>query len=124
MYSLEVTTHFASAHHLREYKGKCENLHGHNWRVTARVSAPEPGPEGMVIDFGDLKRMLAAVLAGLDHSYINEHPYFKVVNPTSEHLARWIFDQLAAPVKACNPAAFVSRVAVEEAPGSLAIYEP
>ena len=76
MYRLEVTANFASAHHLREYKGKCENLHGHNWRVTAQVSAEKPGPEGMVIDFGDLRRALNDVLSELDHTYINEHPYY------------------------------------------------
>ena len=81
MYKLEVNAMFASAHHLREYKGKCENLHGHNWKVTAQVAAEKPGKEGMVIDFGDLRRSLNSLVSELDHTNINDHPYFRTVNP-------------------------------------------
>jgi len=124
MYILEVNTTFAAAHHLRNYRGRCENLHGHNWRVTARVTAEEPGKEGMVIDFSDLRKAVNLILTELDHTNINEHPYFRTVNPTSENLARFIFDKLNTMIPDCNPEAQVSSVSVEETPGALAIYEP
>ncbi|MDR0362346.1 MAG: 6-carboxytetrahydropterin synthase QueD [Planctomycetota bacterium] len=96
MFHLQIEGDFASAHQLREYKGKCENLHGHNWRVLVRVCGRKLGPSGMLIDFGVLKAKLRARLEGLDHQFLNELPPFDVVNPTSENLAKHIFETLDA----------------------------
>jgi 6-pyruvoyltetrahydropterin/6-carboxytetrahydropterin synthase len=90
MYILTVEDHFASAHQLREYKGKCENLHGHNWRVELKVKGETLGNSGMLIDFGDLKKMLKEILSDVDHKNLNEVAPFDVINPTSENLAAWL----------------------------------
>jgi 6-pyruvoyltetrahydropterin/6-carboxytetrahydropterin synthase len=94
VYYLQSEGGFASAHQLREYKGKCENLHGHNWRVLVKVRGRELGASGMLIDFGILKRLLKKLLERLDHKFLNELPPFDTVNPTSENLAKHIFDAL------------------------------
>lgn len=94
MFYLQVEGDFASAHQLREYKGKCENLHGHNWRVLVRVRGRELGSGGMLIDFGDLKRLLKDCLDALDHKFLNELPPFDAINPTSENMAKHIFEAL------------------------------
>ena len=91
MFILQVEGDFASAHQLREYKGKCENLHGHNWRVMVKVCGEKLGPLGMLMDFGDLKRLVKTTLDGLDHKFLNETPPFDTINPTSENLAKHLF---------------------------------
>ncbi|MDP2905056.1 MAG: 6-carboxytetrahydropterin synthase QueD [Candidatus Omnitrophota bacterium] len=94
MYSVQVEAYFSSAHNLRGYKGKCESLHGHNWKVEARVTANVLDKAGMVMDFKVLKDKLNAALDKLDHKYLNKLPYFKKVNPTSENIACYIYQQL------------------------------
>jgi 6-pyruvoyltetrahydropterin/6-carboxytetrahydropterin synthase len=78
---------------LRGYKGKCENLHGHNWKVEASVSAGDLDEVGMLADFKEIKKKLNAVLEELDHKNLNELACFKKVNPTSENIARYIYDR-------------------------------
>jgi 6-pyruvoyltetrahydropterin/6-carboxytetrahydropterin synthase len=95
MFTLEIEDHFSSAHQLRDYYGKCENLHGHNWRVKIAVRGATLPPNGMLVDFGDLKKMLAGELQRLDHCFLNELPPFDRVNPTSENLAAYLFRRLA-----------------------------
>jgi 6-pyruvoyltetrahydropterin/6-carboxytetrahydropterin synthase len=94
MYSLKIESTFSSAHNLREYKGKCEELHGHNWRVELVVQQDNLGKSGMVEDFQNLKKKLNALLEKMDHKYLNSLSFFKKVNPTSENIARYIFDAL------------------------------
>ena len=96
MYEVKVIDQFSSAHKLRDYEGKCENLHGHNWKVKVCVSKDKLNKAGMVIDFKEVKRALGSVLKELDHSYLNDISYFKVVNPTSENIAHFIFNKLKA----------------------------
>lgn len=95
MYQLEVEDWFSSAHQLRGYKGKCENLHGHNWRVCVCVQGEELDHLGMLMDFGDLKRILHELVTVLDHKFLNELPPFDQINPTSELLAKHLAQQLA-----------------------------
>ncbi len=90
MYELMVETTFSAAHQLRGYKGKCENLHGHTWRVQIYVSAEELNEIDLAIDFHDLKRMAQEIIAPLDHVCINDVFPFTERNPSSENLARWI----------------------------------
>jgi 6-pyruvoyltetrahydropterin/6-carboxytetrahydropterin synthase len=94
MYSVKVEANFSSAHNLRGYRGKCEELHGHNWRVEVVSSCSQLDKAGMVLDFKCLKMRLNRVLELLDHNYLNKVPYFKKVNPTSENIAKYIFDKL------------------------------
>ena len=94
MYSIKVEAGFSAAHNLRGYKGKCEELHGHNWKVEVVVVSPFLDKIGMVMDFKELKSKVYAVLEKLDHTYLNKIPYFKKINPTSEHMAKYIFTSL------------------------------
>jgi len=94
MYNIKVEAYFSSAHFLRNYKGKCEELHGHNWKIEAVVEDEELDKAGMVIDFKDLKMELNKILDKLDHKCLNNFAYFKKVNPTSENIARYIYKNL------------------------------
>lgn len=119
MYYLQVESEFASAHQLREYQGKCENLHGHNWRVIARVCGETLDGTGMLMDFGILKKLLRGLADGLDHTFLNALPPFDVVNPTSENLAKHIFGELA---KALPAGVSPYEITVYESPTSAATY--
>jgi len=94
MYELMVETSFAAAHQLRGYKGKCEQMHGHNWKVQVHVVAEKLNEIDLAIDFHDLKRLLNEVITPLDHSFLNDIFPFTEKNPSSENIAKWIYDSL------------------------------
>ena len=97
-YELFVTTEFSAAHNLRHYKGKCERLHGHNWRVDLRLAGSRLNKEGMLLDFVEVKRILDEVLAPFDHAYLNEVPPLDRLDPSSENMARIIAEGVAKRV--------------------------
>jgi 6-pyruvoyltetrahydropterin/6-carboxytetrahydropterin synthase len=99
MYMITVLSHFAGAHRLRHLHGKCEALHGHNWKVEVSVTSDQLGEEGIVIDFGILKRKVEKILKSLDHTFLNELPYFVKQEPSSENIARYIYDRLEKDLK-------------------------
>lgn len=117
MYSIKVEADFSSAHNLREYKGKCEALHGHNWKVEAVVEKEELDKAGMVFDFKYLKAELNKILEKLDHKYLNRIDYFKKANPTSENIARYIYDKLKPTIPA------LKSITVWESHNSCATYD-
>ncbi len=94
MFDIFIDTHFAGAHHLREYPGDCENPHGHNWKVKVTVRATALDQYGMGIDFKVLKKIVKEVIEKLDHHDLNTLPYFQDRNPSSEHIAKFIFDEV------------------------------
>ncbi len=94
MYDIFIKTHFAGAHHLRNYPGNCENPHGHNWKIKVTVRATEVDELGMGIDFKVLKKIVNTAVDELDHRDLNEHPAFQDRNPSSEHIAAFLFDTL------------------------------
>ena len=94
MFEILVKSQFNSAHQLRGYHGKCEELHGHNWLVEVRVRGEKLNETGLLVDFIVVKKHLRKVLETLDHKYINDLPAFKTINPTSENMARYIYEQL------------------------------
>lgn len=98
MYELMVESKFSAAHQLRGYKGKCEKLHGHNWRVTVAVTAERLDEQGLAIDFHELKSFLREVLDQLEHTFLNEIFPFTQINPSSENLAKWIYDNMAKKI--------------------------
>jgi 6-pyruvoyltetrahydropterin/6-carboxytetrahydropterin synthase len=114
MKQFEVAVHreFSAAHRLRDYKGKCENFHGHNWTVDVRVSSGRLDKQGMVIDFHELKNILDAVLSRFDHAYLNELDEFKETHPTSENIAIYIFERMSEKLKKSDLT--VNRVSVWE----------
>ena len=95
MFELKIEDHFAAAHNLRGYQGACEALHGHNWKVEVVARAETLNDIGLAIDFKDLKLALGGVLDGLDHRYLNDLPQFSQKNPSSENIAKYIFEELA-----------------------------
>lgn len=99
MFEIKVRSFFSAAHFLRNYKGKCENLHGHNWKVEVTVEKPQLNKEGLAIDFKEVKRHLEKVLVLLDHKNINRLNFFKKNNPSSENLAYFLFTRLEPPLK-------------------------
>jgi len=117
MFSLKVEGSFSSAHNLRGYKGKCEDLHGHNWRVEMAVKSPDLDNLGMVLDFKYLKKELNAILEELDHKYLNKLIFFKRINPTSENIAKYIYNKLKGRIPLLNS------VTVWENSTSCATYE-
>ncbi len=94
MYEVEIITGFCGAHRLREYKGKCERLHGHNYRVLVTARASSPGPGGMVVDFGDLKEAANKVVQRLDHTYLNDVKPFDEIEPSAENIAAFLFKEI------------------------------
>ena len=99
MYKLMVKANFAAAHQLRGYTGKCEALHGHNWRVQLYVTAEEINDIGLAIDFKELKKCLHTILETLDHTNLNELAPFQTTNPSSENIARYIFNRATKELK-------------------------
>ncbi|MBE9528463.1 MAG: 6-carboxytetrahydropterin synthase QueD [Proteobacteria bacterium] len=95
MFEITVESTFSSAHQLREYKGSCENLHGHNWRVMVSVGSEGLDSLGMVVDFRVLKREVEAVIERLDHKFINEVPPFDSINPTAENISKYIYEEIS-----------------------------
>ncbi len=94
MYEIKVKGNFSSAHNLRNYRGKCERLHGHNWAVEAVFSYRRLNKDGMAVDFKDAKVVLKSAIEDMDHSYLNELKSFKALNPTSENIARLIYRRI------------------------------
>lgn len=94
-----IQTHFSGGHHLRAYPGNCENPHGHNWQVKVTVRAAQLDHLGMGIDFKQLKKTVNTVIDELDHRDLNEHPAFHEINPSSEHIAIFLFQRLSAPLQ-------------------------
>jgi len=95
MYELMVTGRFAAAHFLRNFnKGRCEKLHGHNWRIEVVVRGDQINQVGVLIDFGELKGIMNQVLNQLDHHYLNEQDPFNVINPSSEYIARYLYREI------------------------------
>jgi 6-pyruvoyltetrahydropterin/6-carboxytetrahydropterin synthase len=94
MFDIFIKTHFSGGHHLRNYPGNCEKPHGHNWNVKVTVRATELDTLGMGIDFKVLKQRVHSIVDELDHCDLNEHPAFQTCNPSSEHIARFLFEHL------------------------------
>lgn len=99
MYTVTVEDDFSAAHNLRNYKGKCEKLHGHNYRVRLTVSGNTLDKSGMLVDFTILKNILKNVLSKFDHGYLNDIPPFDKINPTAENIAEQICKQIQSVIK-------------------------
>jgi 6-pyruvoyltetrahydropterin/6-carboxytetrahydropterin synthase len=124
MYEVSVDVTFAAAHNLRGYKGKCENLHGHNYKVRVTLSGKEVDSVGLLYDFVHLKQVIQSVIRSLDHKYLNELPPFDVLNPSAENIARYIYDQASEQLHQAPNGAGVSSITVWESDVTAATYRP
>ena len=122
MFELDITRDFSAAHRLAGYNGLCSALHGHNWTVQVFIRAKQLDEIGIAADFTVIKRELTAILSGYDHKYLNELPDFQGINPTSENIARILYEKLAPAVN--GPGVWLDRVRVCESPTSGATYIP
>jgi 6-pyruvoyltetrahydropterin/6-carboxytetrahydropterin synthase len=95
MYQITIETHFSSAHRLRNYNGECERLHGHNWKVQIFVASDVLSDLGMVMDFKDIKSNVKPLIGKLDHQYLNDIPPFTEINPTTENISKYLFDEFS-----------------------------
>ncbi len=118
-YELLVEAEFAAAHRLRDYHGNCERLHGHNWRVQAVLRGRKLDRLGMLLDFREARRLLAEAVGPLDHQCLNDLGAFREMNPTTENIARTVFDALAARLP---KGVAVARVTAWESEGCGASY--
>ncbi|MBD3314249.1 MAG: 6-carboxytetrahydropterin synthase QueD [Chitinivibrionales bacterium] len=120
MYEIIAETSFSAAHHLRDYQGSCERVHGHNWLVRAFVQCEQLNELGLGIDFRDLRAHLREAVAPLDHADLNEAFTGAKGNPSSENIARHLFDTLSKRIN--DGRCRIARVEVQETPGSCAAY--
>ena len=122
MYQVSVEQHFDAAHFLRGYRGKCESVHGHRFRVVARVRAHDVDKRGMAYDFTELKKHLGFILSRLDHTCLNDLAPFDRINPSSENIAATIYEELHAMLAGAPVS--LACVEVWESPQSGVTYSP
>jgi 6-pyruvoyltetrahydropterin/6-carboxytetrahydropterin synthase len=122
MFELSVEETFAAGHSLRGYHGKCEKVHGHNYKVRVTVEGEKLNPAGLLMDFSDLKQLLRAVIERLDHQFLNDVPPFDTLNPSAENMAKYFYDEISqalppSPVR-------IAGVKIWETDTSTATYRP
>ncbi len=122
MFELKVKSKFSSAHFLREYNGKCENLHGHNWKVEVVICGNDLNNIGLLVDFKELKEKLNHILNELDHYLLNEKEFFIKLNPSCENISFYIYKKLNESLSLNNNRVKVKRVNVWETDDSCASY--
>jgi 6-pyruvoyltetrahydropterin/6-carboxytetrahydropterin synthase len=122
MFELKILSHFSAAHQLTMVAKKCENLHGHNWRVEVCVKGEKLDTAGVVLDFGILKRHVKEIMGRLDHKFLNDLPYFTEIQPSSENIAVYIATSLKELID--DPGITVSRVTTWESDDACATYYP
>jgi 6-pyruvoyltetrahydropterin/6-carboxytetrahydropterin synthase len=120
MFEICVEHTFAAGHALRNYYGKCENVHGHNYRVQVAMEGADVDENGLLYDFSDLKKRLRSTTDYLDHQFINDLKPFDVINPSAENIARFICEEMQKGLQA----AVIAYVKVWETDTSFAVYRP
>jgi 6-pyruvoyltetrahydropterin/6-carboxytetrahydropterin synthase len=124
MFQVSVEETFSAGHALRGYKGKCENPHGHNYRVQVTLEGPQLDGIGLLVDFTQLRHVLRDVIKRLDHQFINDLEPFTIVNPSAENMAKYFYDQVSGELKGLPPGARVTDVIVWETDTAMAKYCP
>lgn len=124
MFEASVEETFSSGHALRGYRGKCENVHGHNYRVKITLAGPKLDAIGLLVDFTELKRVLRGIIAGIDHQFLNDLEPFRTVNPSAENLAKYFYDETTRGLSGLPEGARITEVVVWETDTSSARYKP
>jgi 6-pyruvoyltetrahydropterin/6-carboxytetrahydropterin synthase len=99
MFEVTIEETFSAGHALRNYRGKCENVHGHNYRCQVTLEGADLDEIGLLVDFVELKRVVHGVLERMDHQWLNEFPPFDVLNPSAENMARYVYEQVQEGLK-------------------------
>jgi len=123
MFEVSVEETFAAGHALRNYRGKCENVHGHNYRVQVTFNGPELDSIGLLVDFVEVKKLIGAVVERLDHQFLNNLAPFDVLNPSAENMAKYFYDEIRGGLGE-NGGVKLGQVRVWETDTSSATYRP
>jgi 6-pyruvoyltetrahydropterin/6-carboxytetrahydropterin synthase len=122
MFQVSIDYSFSAGHALRNYKGKCENTHGHNYKVRVTVEGPNLDSTGLLVDFTDLRREVGKIVDRLDHQFLNDLPPFDQLNPSAENIARYFAEELAPQVN--QNGTRIQSVTVWETDTGFATYRP
>jgi len=122
MFEVSVEQTFAAGHALRNYRGKCENVHGHNYRVLVTIQGPALDSIGLLVDFVEVKKLIHTVVDRLDHQFINDLAPFDQINPSAENMAKYFYDEISAGLG--EGAVRVGEVKVWETDTASATYRP
>jgi 6-pyruvoyltetrahydropterin/6-carboxytetrahydropterin synthase len=124
MFQVTVDENFSSGHALRGYKGKCENVHGHNYKVRVTLEGPQLDSVGLLYDFTHLKRVIREIVGGVDHKFLNDMAPFDVINPSAENLAKYFYDETTRQMNALPEGARVTSITIWETDTTSATYRP
>jgi 6-pyruvoyltetrahydropterin/6-carboxytetrahydropterin synthase len=123
MFEVSVEQTFAAGHALRNYRGKCENVHGHNYRVEITIQGEQLDEAGLLVDFLEVKRVMGGAIEYLDHRFINDLPPFDQINPSAENIAKYFYDRVSTGLKT-GVDVRIAEVRVWETDTSSAVYRP
>ena len=124
MYQVSVEESFSAGHALRGYKGKCENPHGHNYKVRVTLEGPALDSVGLLYDFMHLKQIIHGVIEALDHKFLNDLEPFKVANPSAENIAKYFYDEASKQMRQASNGARIASITVWETDATAATYWP
>lgn len=126
MFEVTVEETFAAGHALRNYHGKCEHVHGHNYKIRATLEGERLDVAGLLIDFHEVKRVLSEIIERVDHRFLNDIPPFDTLNPSAENMARWFYEELAKGLTEAlrTTGARLVEVRIWETDTSIAAYRP
>src|ERR1700730_3916837 len=124
MFQVSVEETFSSGHALRGYKGKCENVHGHNYRVQITLEGPQLDSIGLLVDFTHLKQVIREIIKRLDHQFINDLEPFTSINPSAENLAKYFYEEVISKGKELQQGARVTDAVIWETDTAFARYRP
>ncbi len=124
MFQVSVEESFSAGHALRGYKGKCENPHGHNYKVRVTLEGPALDSVGLLYDFVHLKQIIHTVIQELDHKFLNDLAPFDVINPSAENIAKYLYDEASKQMRATPNGARIANITVWETDATAATYWP
>ena len=124
MFQVSVEETFSAGHALRGYKGKCENPHGHNYRVRVIVEGVQLDSIGLLYDFSQMKHVLRELIASVDHKFLNDQAPFEKINPSAENMAKFFYDEVSDKVSGVPNAPRIASVTVWETDETSATYTP
>jgi 6-pyruvoyltetrahydropterin/6-carboxytetrahydropterin synthase len=122
MFEVMIEQTFSAGHALRHYRGKCENVHGHNYRCEVTVEGEQLDAIGLLVDFVELKKTVRSVIDRMDHQWLNDFPPFDVLNPSAENLAKYIYDEVSQTIG--GNGVRIGSVKLWETDTSCATYRP